>query len=315
MKKSVPLSLWIFLFAAVIVGWATVDHGRAQAQSVTVGQAAGSKASQPDTPAMWKIDGPKGDIYLFGSIHLLPQGVNWRTPELDAALQAAEVVVFELDFDDGQNPATMMQLIRKFGILPEGDSLRELLTREQREQYERVAASVDVLVSRLDPMRPWIVALTLSVQWIASQGYDPKSGVDQQIWNWSKQNGKELAALETAEEQFQVFANLSREQELEYLVATLEQIEQMPTMLDDLVQTWHTGDTAQLDTLLNALLADVPELGLRLLKNRNAKWVPEIERMLADGRTHVVVGGAAHFVGQDSVIAMLRAKGVQVEGP
>jgi uncharacterized protein len=37
-------------------------------------------------PAIWKIDGPAGDVYLFGSIHILPKGFQWRRPELEAAL-------------------------------------------------------------------------------------------------------------------------------------------------------------------------------------------------------------------------------------
>ena len=53
----------------------------------------------------------------------------------------------------------------------------------------------------------------------------------------------------------------------------------------------------------------------RLLNNRHAKWLPQIETMIADGRSHVIVVGAAHLVGKDSVIAMLRAKGIKVEGP
>jgi uncharacterized protein YbaP (TraB family) len=37
--------------------------------------------------------------------------------------------------------------------------------------------------------------------------------------------------------------------------------------------------------------------------------------MIADGRSHVVIVGAVHLIGPDSVVAMLRAKGVKVEGP
>ena len=42
---------------------------------------------------------------------------------------------------------------------------------------------------------------------------------------------------------------------------------------------------------------------------------PQIEAMLNDGKTHVIVVGAAHLVGKGSVIDLLRARGVRVEGP
>ena len=71
----------------------------------------------------------------------------------------------------------------------------------------------------------------------------------------------------------------------------------------------------KLDKIMNTGMEDFPPLNQRLLHDRHTKWAPQIERMLADGRTHVVVVGSAHLVGKDSVVAMLRAKGIKVEGP
>ena len=42
--------------------------------------------AQTDAPALWKIGGPKGSVYLFGSFHMLPPDVKWRTPALQKAL-------------------------------------------------------------------------------------------------------------------------------------------------------------------------------------------------------------------------------------
>lgn len=273
-----------------------------------------ARDAKTDAPAIWKIDGPQGDIFLFGSVHLLPKGVNWRTPALDAALTDAQVVVFEIDLDKAKDPAATSDLIVKLGLLPQGTTLRKLLAPERRAKLERVAASIGLQPAALDPLRPWLAAITVGVQWIVSKGYDPSSGVDQQIWNWAKDNGKERAPLETIEEQLNIFAELTREQETEYLVVSLDQIEQMPDMLTDMITAWRTGDLKALDKILNDGMKDVPVLTQRMLADRHAKWLPQIEKMMADGRTHVIVVGAAHLVGKDSVIAMLRAKGVKVEG-
>ena len=273
------------------------------------------KAAAVDTPALWKIDGPKGDVYLFGSVHLLPQGVNWRTPALDAALNEARVIAFEIDLDEARNLGATQQLIAKLGMLPAGQTLRKLLAPQQREKFERVAAAVGGPAPALYAFRPWLAAVTVSVQWIISKGFDPESGVDERIWEWAKENNKERVALETSESQLSVFAGLTREQEIEFLIITLDQIETMPNMLNELITAWRKGDTAKLDKIMNTGIEDFPPLTKRLMHDRHAKWLPQIERMIADGRTHVVVVGGAHLVGKDSVIAMLRAKGVKVEGP
>jgi len=268
-----------------------------------------------DAPVLWKIDGPKGDVYLFGSVHLLPPGVNWRTPALDAALNEAQVVVFEIDLDEAKNLAIMQHLIGKLGRLPADQTLRKLLAPEGRAKYERVLGLLGIPAPSLDQLRPWLAAVTIGVQWIVSKGYDPNSGVDDKVWSWTKQSGKQLAHLETIEEQLGVFAGLTRDQEIEFLLVSVDQIENTPAMLDNLVSAWRKGDTATLDKVLNADMDDTPALRDRLLKDRHAKWLPQIENMIADGRSHVIVVGAAHLVGKDSVISMLRAKGVAVEGP
>ena len=269
----------------------------------------------PDAPAIWKIDGPKGNIYLFGSVHLLPQGVNWRTPALDAALNEAKVVVFEIDVEESKNLAIMQQLIAKLGVLPAGQTLRKLLSPQGRAKFERVLGTLGIPAASLDPLRPWLASITISVQWIVSKGFDPNSGVDDKVWNLAKQNGKQLAHLETIEQQLDVFAGLTRDQEIELLLVSVDQIEKSPELLDDLVTAWRKGDTEKLDKVLNADMDELPALRDRLLKGRHAKWLPQIENMIADGRTHLIVVGTAHLVGKDSVIAMLRAKGVKIEGP
>lgn len=274
-----------------------------------------ARDAQTDTPALWKIDGPKGDVYLFGSVHLLPEGVNWRTPALDAALKEAKVIAFEIDLDEAKDLGATQQLIAKLGMLPAGQTLRKLLAPQQREKFERVAAAIGIPAPALDPFRPWLAAVTIGVQWIISKGFDPNSGVDERIWQWAKENTKERVALETSESQLNVFAGLTREQEIEFLIITLDQIEKMPTMLDELIAAWRKGDIVKLDKIMNTGMEDFPPLTKRLLGDRHAKWLPQIERMIADGRTHVIVVGGAHLVGNDSVIAMLRAKGVKVEGP
>jgi uncharacterized protein len=274
-----------------------------------------ARDTKVDNPAIWKIDGPKGDVFLFGSVHLLPKGVNWRTPALEAALKSANVVVFEIDLDKAKDPVASRDLVMKLGMLPPDTTLRKLLSPERRAKFERVAKSVGLPPMMLDSMRPWLAAVTIGVQWIVSKGYDPNSGVDQHIWTWAKENNKERAALETMEEQLNVFAGLTLEQEIEYLVISVDQIDDSPDMLDKMITAWRTADLKTLDKVLNEGMEAFPVLNQRLLGDRHAKWLPQIERMLADGRTFAVVVGTAHLIGKGSVIDMLRKKGITVQGP
>ena len=99
------------------------------------------------------------------------------------------------------------------------------------------------------------------------------------------------------------------------LAVSLQQIREMPQMLALMLAAYRKGDAAGMEKTLNAGFDGVPTLRKRLLRERHDKWLPQIQKMIADGRTHFIVVGAAHLVGPDSVIAMLRAKGVRIEGP
>ena len=273
-------------------------------------------AAQADAPALWRIAGPKGGtLYLFGSFHLLPPSVKWRTPQVERALQDSSAVVMELDPAVANDPQAMLQLVMKHGVLPPGETLPAVLPPALNADLERTAGGFGLPPANLAPMRPWLAALTLSVQFIASKGYDPKQGVDNRIADWARASDREILSLETAEAQLRAFADLSRAEEIDLLRVTLEQIREMPQILDQILDAYRRGDVAKLESTLNAGMDAVPALRKRLLRDRHAKWLPQIEKMLADGRTRFLVVGAAHFTGKDGLIALLRARGLKVEGP
>jgi uncharacterized protein YbaP (TraB family) len=271
--------------------------------------------AQADTPALWKISGPRGNVYLFGSFHMLPPDVRWRTPALQTALNEASSVVLETDLAGLQDPQGAQALVAKFGLLPGGQTLAGVLGPRAYADVEKTAAALQVPPASLASFRPWLAGTVLAVVSVARLGFDPNAGVDHQIAQWAAANGKALRSLESNEAQFRVFADLTPRQEAEFLAATLRQIGETPRLLKEMLTAYRRGDTGGIERTINAGFDDFPALRERLLKGRHDKWLPQIEKMIAQGGSHVVVVGAAHLVGPDSVVAMLRSKGVKIEGP
>ncbi|MEQ1753667.1 MAG: TraB/GumN family protein [Micropepsaceae bacterium] len=278
-------------------------------------------------PALWKIDGAKGDIYLFGSFHILPRDFQWRTPELEAALQAAQQLDFEIDLDEAQNPTKLGDLIQRFGILPPDQSLHRMLAVEYRATLDETLKELGLPPLAVDRMRPWLAALTITSLTAMKQSRTPgqkvdpaaatgeQGGADIQLWNWAKSSNRQRGALETLESQIHIFSDLSHDQEVQYLIVTLQQTGKMSETLDGLINAWKSGDTKKLDKALNGDMDNFPAMRKALFSDRHEKWLPQIEAMMNDGKTHVVIVGAAHLVGQGSVVDLLRAKGIKVEGP
>jgi uncharacterized protein YbaP (TraB family) len=58
-------------------------------------------------------------------------------------------------------------------------------------------------------------------------------------------------------------------------------------------------------------MKDSPAFYKSIVVDRNRRWIPRIESCMSTGSCFVVVG-AAHMVGSDGLIAMLRAKGYRI---
>ena len=274
-------------------------------------------APAQDAPALWSVRaaGKPGKVTLFGSFHLLPEDVRWRTDALDAALKEAAVIVFETDLAEAQDPAVMQPLMARHGLLPPGQTLASRLPADTWRELEKLSAALGVPAQNLAPLRPWLAGLVLSLQFMREKGFDPARGVEQQVTAWARSQGRSISALETTEEQLSIFAGLSREEEAAMLAVSLRQIRETPRILADMLSAYRRGDVAALDRVLNTSLDELPSLRRRLLRERHERWLPQIDSMLASNRATVVIVGAAHLVGPDSVPAMLRARGLDVTGP
>ena len=269
-------------------------------------------AAQTDNPPLWKVG---NNVHVFGSFHMLPPDVQWRTPAVTRALEGAAVVVMETDVEGAADEKTVKPLFVQYGLVPAGQTLAGFLPPKANADLEKVAGGMGMPPGALGPMRPWFAALVLGVQFMVSQGFDPNKGVEQQVLAWAKQNGRRIESLESIESQLRVFADLTREQEVALLTVSLQQIREMPGMLNQLLAAYRKGDLATLEKLLNSSLDTQPLLKKRLIADRHRQWLPKIEAMAATGQQHFIAVGAAHTVGADGIVSMLRAKGYKVDGP
>jgi hypothetical protein len=94
---------------------------------------------------------------------------------------------------------------------------------------------------------------------------------------------------------------------------TLKQLDLLDQSVDRIVQSWSTGDVDSLEGLLLASMREYPEVYQKLLVDRNRRWLPKIERIIQQGERTMIVVGAAHLVGKDGLISLLRARGYKVE--
>ena len=272
-------------------------------------------AKMPAHPAMWTVHGPKGTIYLFGSIHLLPPNVDWHTKEIDAAMASADVLVFELAMDDSYKERVQTAILER-GMLPEGEHLRDMLSPAARTEFDKEVSKLSIPPAQIDRMRPWLASLMFEVGSMRKQNYAASTGVEMQIDGPDHKDKRPVIGLETIESQMSLLIPSDPKTELEAFEAALTSERQNSgDQMGPLLDAWMHGRTDRLDRLLNASLKKFPELRKALLDNRNEAWVKTLSGMLDENKVYFVTVGAAHLVGEHGVPALLRAKGYEVDGP
>ena len=272
---------------------------------------AGAAAAEPP---VWVVKDKNSELVLFGSVHILPRGLDWTPPVLDRALKAADDIWFELPIDAESEAATSM-LAAKAGVLPADQSLFKLLPPRDSELMSKVAAAYDVSPVLLDRLQPWLAEIALAGGAYRRLGADAASGVEKTIAAMATPKARRRA-FETPAEQVALLSSGTMDEQIASLRETLHEMDEKPDEFQILVKAWTDGDIQILDREALAPIRDAtPGLFRRLVTDRNARWTKILDaRLKGRGRTVVVVG-IGHLIGPDGVPARLRALGYSVTGP
>lgn len=261
---------------------------------------------------LWKVRSGPNTITILGSIHFLKKENYPLKKNIETALDSAKKLVLEINLQ-ATDAQKNQQVVMEKAVNRDGSTLQQNISAETFALTEEKARDLGIDVSSLSPFKPWFVALTLSSLKLQKLGLDPTYGVDRHLAERAQKSGKPISGLETFELQIEVFDGLSpRDQEL-MLRETLQDMDALEKSADRIVQAWLKGDTASLEESLLSGMRAYPALFQKLIVDRNRRWLPEIERMIKQGENPLIVVGAAHLVGKDGVIELLKQRGYTVE--
>ena len=264
-------------------------------------------------PPVWVVHGPHATIVLFGSVHLLPGDIDWEPAALKEAVAHADDLWFEIPIDKASALSAQQAAIR-LGLQPEGKTLSEELTPADRARLADSAKTCKLPLPFLDRLKPWYADIALSVSSFQLANANSDDGVEQKLAAAAPNVPKR--AFETIEQQIGFLAGGSQKDQIESLRETFDEVKEGPVFYRKLLSAWQSGDTKAIEReALEPMKRKAPGDYKTLLVERNKRWVPVIEQRLAGQGEAVMVVGAAHLIGPDSVIAHLRADGYRVDGP
>lgn len=261
-------------------------------------------------PALWSVTGASNTVYLFGSVHLLPEGGFAIDGALADAYRDAEQVCFEVD-SSRLDEATTTSITLARAIDPEGRNLFELLgSSADRARSTAAAAGIDI--APFAPFEPWFAGLTISVMALQQHGYDVEHGVEQVIEAAASRDDKARCGLETLDFQLGMLDGMPADLQEELLLQSLEEASRVDEVIQPMLAAWRAGDERALVRSLEDDFEGYPQLEEQLIYARNERWAGLVGDMLEEDGDILLVVGALHLVGDRGLPALLRKRGFEV---
>jgi hypothetical protein len=258
---------------------------------------------------LYRVHGPHGaTVYLLGSVHLLTPEAGKLPPVVDSAFAHSRTIAFETSIDSLKMRALEIATLAR---LPGGATLRTVLSPATAQHTDSILHLYGLTLDQVAAFKPWFVDLLMTQLVLQKAGFQADYGVDMQLNARAHEVGKPVIGLESVDFQMHLFDSLApsdQERMLMQAKGPTETAAELTAMKD----AWLAGNAARLDSLLNASGASA-EYYDTFVYRRNRSWIPEVEALINGTNDALVVVGAAHLVGANGVVELLRTKGYVVE--
>ena len=276
-----------------------------------IGFPAQARAPQGGRPALWEVSDHDTTIYLFGTIHLLPDNFQWRTKQFNEAVAGSQQLVVETIVDD-KNPAKLVSAMASLGFANGLPPLSQRVPPAKRAALLAAVKKIGLPPQALDRMKTWAAALTLLSDKFRELGLKGGQGVEQVLRSDFSGAGKPIGELESNAEQLRFFDRLPEAAQRALLEGAIDDSKSMDAEFSGMLQAWARGDVQGIARTFDRDLSESPELRQSLIRQRNANWSRWIEQRMAQPGAILIAVGAGHLAGKDSVLEMLKRDGYKI---
>lgn len=270
-------------------------------------------AQEALNPPFYVVRDADSTMYLFGTVHIRPRGADWGNDRVRAAISEAQEVWTEIEMSP-EAEASVAALTLQMAATPAGRPLSSWLTNQERAQLGKALTRLGMPPQALENQEPWMAALMLSVLPLMQAGFDPESGVDRSVDAYADAQGKTMRAFESAAQQLGLFDEMTPEVQRAMLREAIVQAPGLAAMMRQLTTAWETGDEATLTALvIDDSRENYPELYQTIFVQRNNAWMETMVAELQGSGVDFVAVGAGHLLGDEGLVAQLRAHSYSVE--
>lgn len=264
----------------------------------------------------WEVARGEKTLYLVGSIHLANASLYPLDTAFTEAFDRSDVLVVEADISNPESAvAAQMMMIQK-GMYPPGTTIASQLSEETFDTLKKYVREKGGNLLIYQQLKPWALSMTLTMTELSSLGFSPEYGIDSYFLKKAKKDGKEVQELESVLFQVELLASFDNDEQDLFLANSINEMENLEETIELISGAWRNGDHVTLDLAAVADLRDSSEYGFlynSMYKDRNIAMTEKIKGYLEEEETFFVVAGAAHMVGEDGIVSLLKEEGYTVE--
>ncbi len=297
------------VFAAAFLAFSGPAAGQGVAAAT---EAAPANVVAPPRPAIWLLQDDDTKIYLFGTVHVFPASLNWRSAALNRVIAEADELVMETpEASSGEmgDPARLLGPMEMGKSIP----ILERVSPSARPRLAALLARTGMPTAYFDSLHTWAVAFLLTGFQIADFSSGPDrvalSGAEEVLGADFRRRKKPISGVETMEDQINVFATMPPGAQRRFLESLVVEGDPTDGPAPSTDNAWVRGDVEAIAAEMGALPRELYD---PLLTHRNRNWTAWLEQRLERPGTVLFAVGAGHLAGPDSVQTMLAARGFEV---
>ena len=261
---------------------------------------------------LWKVHAGSKVLYLAGSVHALGADSYPLSAAYESAFNSSGTLVEEINLAEAEQLAAAPLLLSK-GLYTDGRTFESAVGKDTATLVATRLKTTGIPMEMIRTMKPWMVMLLITAFEAQKAGLDAALGLDKYFFDKARAASKPVLALETAESQIDRFDKMPESLQEQMLRSTLTELDSQQNSVAAMINAWKTGNAAALEKMSLSSFDGYRGAYTSLIVERNNNWVPQIEACMTKPQPCFVVVGAAHLVGPDGLLTLLKKKGYKIE--
>jgi uncharacterized protein YbaP (TraB family) len=281
-------------------------------------------------PRLWRIRQGDHLLWILGTVSPLPKKMVWQPDAVQAVLkQVQEVIPAWPSYGIGANPITALRVYiewRRVQKPPDHLPLRQTLPPELYARVVALEARYDPHDSTLEQLRPMLAAERLLTKVLDASGLTAHNEVQGRVLELAREAGvrvrQDKLKIEDPVDVLKDVNAAPMSGEIACLESVVTRLETDLGPMKQRASAWALGDVDTLRALPHtdnrtACVAAVStsERVRNLIERAEDDWLVSVQEALQRNRGTLAVQSMDRLLGEHGALALLRARGYEVEGP